>query len=141
MVNHLREEQLSQYGIPTAIMQLMRKWFDDDTCFTPDIRGREIFYRDSTWVETHMVLLYMKAGDREENHTLFVELHGKECLDICRNSLLIGHWKMKPRFPGKTVLESCRRNYAKYFKKMEFEDCSLCKPSHVNYEVFLTAVH
>ena len=81
----------------------------------------------------------MKAGDRKENHELFVALRGEECLKICTKSFLAGR-KMKPRIPGVTVLESCRPNFAKYFKKSEFGECSMCKPPYDNYAVFVAHV-
>ena len=46
---------------------------------------------------------------------------------------------MRPRIPGSTVLEGCRPNYAKYFVKSQFGECSTCKPAYENYTVFLAA--
>ena len=48
---------------------------------------------------------------------------------------------MKPRIPGVTVLEACRPNFAKYFKKSDFGECSLCKPAYDNYHVFKRVVY
>ena len=128
------------YGFSELVMQFMRNWFDDDDSSTPDVYGRKVWYKNTHGNKIHKVVRHMKAADREENHELFVKLRGAECLRICSDTVKGAGRKMKIRVPSRTVLESCRPNYAKYFKKSEFGDCSLCKPSYDNYQLFLRCV-
>ena len=112
----------------------------DDECSTPDKWGRKVFHVNDSGLKVPRIVRHMKAGDRWENHKLFVSLRGEECMKICTLSLQAAGRKMKPRIPGSSLLESCRPNFAKYFQKYEFGDCSLCKPSWDNYPVFLCNV-
>ena len=73
-----------RYGFPKRVMQFMRNWFDCEECSTPDIQGRKVFQLDNEGNKQHIIVRHMKAGDRDENHELFVKLTGKECLDLRR---------------------------------------------------------
>ena len=114
----------------------MREWFDDDECGTPDTWGRKIVHVDSAGMKTQRVLVHLHAADRNSNHELFTKLRGQKCLEICTKALKKAGRKMIPRIPSATVLESCRPNYAKYFKKTQFGECSTCKPAYENYSIF-----
>ena len=100
-----------------------------------------MFHLDKGGNKRPMVVRHMKAGDRDENHDLFVRLRGDDCLALCKKVLSEHGRKMTPRIPSMSVLEAYRPSYAKYFKKSEFGECSLCKPSYDNYKVFVKAVN
>ena len=114
----------------------MREWFDDDECGTPDTWGKKIVHVDSTGMKTVRVLVHLHAADRNSNHELFVKLRGQKCTEICTEALKKAGRKMIPRIPSATVLENCRPNYAKYFKKTGYGECSTCKPAYENYAIF-----
>ena len=59
-------------------MQFLRDWFDDDDCSTPDKWGRKVFHLEVEGNKIPKVVRHMKAGDRIENHELFVKLRGQE---------------------------------------------------------------
>ena len=124
------------YGFPVEVIRVLQNWFLDDDCSTPDVRGRKVFYTDEHGNRTPKILRHMKAGDRDENHALFLKLRGEKCLAICSKSLSTSGRRMTPRVPGKTILESYRPNFVKYFKGTEFGECSLCKPAYDNYLLF-----
>ena len=141
--NHMSGQRYSSdhYGFTEDVMQFMRDWFEDDECSTPDKWGRKVFHTDRTGTKSYKVVRHMKAGDREENHELFVKIRGEQCLQLCTKSLIDAGRKMSPRVPSVTVLEACRPNFAKYFKKSEFGECSTCKPAYDNYKVFKMSVY
>ena len=78
----------------------------------------------------------MKAADRYINHERLAQLNGKQCLELCRDVLDASGSVMKPRIPSWRLLESYKPNYAKYFRKAEFGECSVCKPAYEVYAVF-----
>ena len=130
----------AHYGFPPEVMQFLREWFIDDDCSVPDRWSRKVFHVNKNGIKTRAIVRHMRVLDRIKGHERFVKLRGKECLKLCSESLLRAGRKMIPRIPGRTVLESCRPSFVKYFKKTEFGDCSLCKPSSDNYTVFVDAV-
>ena len=135
------ERHLSgNYGFTEEVLQYLMGWFVDDACSTPDVWGRKVFHVDSTGAKVQKVVRHMIAGDRYENHDLFVKLRGNECLQLCVKTLQTSGRTMKPRIPGVTVLDSCMPSFVKYFKKSEFGECSICKPAYDNYAVFSRCV-
>ena len=90
----------NHYGFSTLVIQFLRRWFDDDDCSTPDIYGRKVVYADTNGMKSYKVIRHMKAGDREENHALFIKLRGAECLQLCSKSMKATGSKMKLRIPG-----------------------------------------
>ena len=128
------------YGFPVEVIRVLQNWFLDDDCSTPDVWGRKVFYTDEHGNRTPKILRHMKAGNRDENHALFLKLRGEKCLAICSKSLITSGRKVTPRVPGKTILESYRPSFVKYFKGTEFGECSLCKPAYDNYLLFKRCV-
>ena len=129
------------YGFPDKVFKYMREWFEDDECSTPDKWGRKVLHIDGEGSKTRKVIRHVKAGDRDENHQLFVKLSGRECMELYRQALRDSNRKMSPRIPGTTVLESCRPSFVKYFRRSEFGECSTCKPAYDNYRTFMQAVY
>ena len=124
------------YGFPLCVQKLMRDWFDSDEAWTADKWGRKVWHVDAEGNRNSRIVIHLKASDRYSNHELFTNVNGQQCLRMCSAAMTISGRKMKPRIPSIKVLESHRPNYAKYFKRTEFGECSVCKPAYENYILF-----
>merc|ERR1712058_115561 len=78
----------------------------------------------------------MKAADRESNYQLFKLKKGTFCLNVLQKILTERNSSRAPTIPSRTLLESKRPNYVKYFKTSDFGECQNCKPAYDTYVLF-----
>ena len=127
---------MEQYGFPECTVRLMRKQFDCEEAGTADKWGRKVWHIDFDGQRALRTVIHLKACDRYDNHKLFTEVNGDKCLQMSKRAIAEAGRKMNPRVPSAIVLDSYRPNYAKFFKKAENGECSICKPAYENYIVF-----